>query len=462
MGKYRKEKDLLGEKALPSDSYYGINTLRAKENFPISPLKNHKELVRAICQIKIAAFKLFNDFNVFDKKICNAVIKAASEVFEGDFDNFIVVDVFQAGAGTSLHMNINEVIANRANELLGKPLGSYNPIHPNDTVNYGQSTNDVVPTAMRIATIRLSEGLTSAMTMLADAFLKKGTAFRGLIKSGRTHLTDATPITLGDEFKAYGMTIKKDSATIRNSLKNLYLIGLGGTATGSGLNAPEVYRKNIVKYLSRETGIRLKMNRSLFEAMENQGDFSHYMGALKTSSLNLIRICNDLRLLSSGPMTGLNEIVLPKVQAGSSIMPGKINPSIPEMVTMVCFYVCGTEQTLSLAVQAGQLELNVMMPIIAHSVLTSTEYLTNAINVFTKRCIKGITANREVLKEYALRSLGLATVLNPVLGYEKVAALVNRARRENKTVLELIREQNIIPEAELSKLIKNKGRSYLR
>lgn len=454
MKKYRVEKDFLGEKKLPYNVYYGINAFRAKENFPISSLKNHKELIKAICQIKIAAFRLFYDFQIFDKKICETVIQAAKEVIEGAFDEFIIIDLFQAGAGTSLHMNINEVIANRANELLGKTLGSYTPIHPNDTVNYGQSTNDVIPTAIRIATIRLAEQLFCSMTKLSNSLLEKGYEFKDLIKSGRTHLADATPITLGDEFEAYGLTISRDCETIKKSIKNLYDIGLTGTATGSGINAPLPYKKHILHYLHRETGIKLKLNKSLFESMENQGDFSHFMGSLKTFSLNLIRICNDLRLLSSGPNTGLNEIILPKVQAGSSIMPGKVNPSIPEMATMVSFYVSGMENTVAMAVQAGQLELNVMMPIIAHAVLTSVEYLTKGLTVLEAKCVRDIKANEEILKKYAFKSLGIATVLVPLLGYRRVAELVEKARREKKTVIQLIREQNIVSEKKLATLIK--------
>ena len=453
MKTFRKEKDFLGEVLIPKNAYYGINSFRASQNFPISSTKNHKELVKAIAKVKLSAFKLFRDNKIFEPKICDAVIKAATELYNGLFDEHLIVDVFQAGAGTSLHMNINEIIANRANELLGNPLGSYKPVHPNDTVNYAQSTNDVIPTAMRIAVISVSKNLFIAIKELSESFLKKGKQFKNLIKSGRTHLCDATPITLGDEFSAYGLTLKKEASLIKKATKAFYEVGISGTATGSGINAPVVYKKNIIKYLQKETSIGLRLNPSLFEAMQNQGDFAHFMGSLKSFALNMIRISNDLRLLSSGPNTGLNEITLPKVQAGSSIMPGKVNPSIPEMLTMVCFYVCGMEETVAMAVQAGQLELNVMMPIIAHATLSSVEYLTNAVKVMNEKCIKGIEAKEEKLKEYAFKSLGLATILNPVFGYEKVAELVNQAREQNKTIIQLIKEKRLLAEKELTALI---------
>lgn len=444
MNKLRKEKDFLGEVYIPKDAYYGINTFRARENFPISGKKNHKELIKAICKIKVAAFLLFKDYQIFDKEICEAVIKAAEEIIAGKFEEHIIVDVFQAGAGTSLHMNINEVIANRANELLGHKKGEYKPVHPNDTVNACQSTNDVIPTAMRLATLSITGALFDQLKKLSDTFIKKGQEFSKLIKAGRTHLMDATNISLGDEFTAYGLTIKKDLNTLKEASKKFLVVGLSGTATGSGINTDKNYKKWIVRYLSQYTGIPFKKNVSLFEAMENQGDFSHFMGSLKTLCLNLIRISNDLRLMSSGPNTGLNEIELPKVQAGSSIMPGKVNPSIPEMFTMVCFYVIGAEHTVSFAVQAGQLELNVMMPIIANAALTSIEYLTNATAVFNDKCVKGIVAHKEVLARYAESSLEFAMAFHKTLGYEKVAEVVNEARNKGKPVIEILKEKKLL------------------
>ncbi|MCX7769695.1 MAG: aspartate ammonia-lyase [Proteobacteria bacterium] len=452
--KKRLEKDFLGTVEIPEEVYYGVNTTRALHNFPISGLKNHEELIRAITEIKLSACLLFRDLKKIDKRCADAIIKACEELINGKLIDQIVVDVFQAGAGTSLNMNINEVIANRANEILGFPKGTYKPIHPNDTVNMAQSTNDVIPTAMRISTIRMALRLIEKTDKLAKTFLKKGKEFKNLIKSGRTHLMDATPITLGDEFTAYGNAIKKDSKFIKMLLEPLYIIGLGGTATGSGVNAPKEYQENITTYLKKTTGIPLKRNPDLFEAMQNQSDFARFMGGIKSLTLNLIRITNDLRLLSSGPNTGLNEIRLPEVQAGSSIMPGKVNPSILEMTTMVCFFVIGMEQTVSFSVQAGQLELNVMMPIIANSVLWSLEYLTNAIEILDNKCISGIKANNEILKKYARSSLALATILSPHIGYEKTAEIVKLAKKTGKPILDIIDEQKILTKKDFENLLK--------
>lgn len=452
--KNRLEKDFLGIKEISEQAYYGIHTKRALENFPISGLKNHRELIKAITEIKLSVILLFRDLKKIDQKHSEAIITACKEILNGKLLDEIVVDVFQAGAGTSLNMNINEVIANRANEILGFPKGSYKPIHPNDTINIAQSTNDVIPAATRIATIRMTNKLIEKGKKLYKTFFKKGTEFKNFIKSGRTHLMDATPITLGDEFQAYGNALKKDCDYIKILLKPLYTVGIGGTATGSGINAPKEYRENITSYLSKTTKLRLIQNPDLFEAMQNQADLARLMGGVKTLTLNIIRITNDLRLLSSGPNTGFNEIKLPEVQAGSSIMPGKINPSILEMTAMVCFFVLGMDTTVSMAVSAGQLELNVMMPIIANSMLWALEYLTNAIEVLDKKCISGIKANKEILKKYAQSSLALATILSPYIGYERTAEIVKLSRKTGKPILDLIREQNILSDKEIEKLLK--------
>lgn len=452
--KNRLERDFLGIKEISEQAYYGIHTKRALENFPISGLKNHRELIKAIAEIKLSVILLFRDLKKIDQKHSEAIITACKEILNGKLLDEIVVDVFQAGAGTSLNMNINEVIANRANEILGFPKGSYKPIHPNDTINIAQSTNDVIPAATRIATIRMTNKLIEKGKKLYKTFFKKGTEFKNFIKSGRTHLMDATPITLGDEFQAYGNALKKDCDYIKLLLKPLYTVGIGGTATGSGINAPKEYRENITSYLSKITKLRLIQNPDLFEAMQNQADLARLMGGVKTLTLNLIRITSDLRLLSSGPNTGFNEIKLPEVQAGSSIMPGKINPSILEMTAMVCFFVLGMDTTVSMAVSAGQLELNVMMPIIANSMLWALEYLTNAIEVLDKKCISGIKANKEILKKYAQSSLALATILSPYIGYERTAEIVKLSRKTGKPILDLIREQNILSDKEIEKLLK--------
>jgi aspartate ammonia-lyase len=460
--KFRIEHDFLGEKKIPFNAYYGINTQRAIENFPISGLKNHKEFVKAIVEIKLSAAKLFKDYKLVEKTIANAIIKACLEILKGKWNDQIVIDIFQAGAGTSLNMNINEIIANRANELLGFKKGSYSPAHPNDTVNKAQSTNDVIPTAMRISVIRMAETLLPAMDNLATAFLEKGKAFKNIIKSGRTHLMDAPPISLGDEFKAYGNCIEKDKQYIKKLMEPLYYVGIGGSATGSGINVPEIYKKHIVDYISKTTRLHLKPNPDLYEAMQNQSDFVRLMGGIKTFALNLIRITNDLRLMSSGPNTGLNEITLPEVQAGSSIMPGKVNPSILEMVAMVCFFVCGMENTVAMAVQAGQFELNVMMPIIANATLMSIEYLKNSIEILEKKCISGIEPNVETLKKYAESSLGVATILSPYIGYEKTAELVKLAKKHNIPIIELIKKQNILSSEEIENLFRSSTQKIIK
>lgn len=460
MRKYRIEKDFLGKKLIDNYFLYGIHTKRALENFPISGQRNHHELIKAIVEIKISAMKIFRDFNFFPQSICNAVIEAGREIIEGKISEHIQVDVFQAGAGTSLNMNINEVMANRANEILGNKRGVYKPVHPNDTVNFAQSTNDVIPTAIRIATIRLSNKLIKEISFLTDTLKKKGVEFKNLIKAGRTHLSDALPVTLGEEFLAYGIALEKDLKKIKDSMKNLYYIGISGTAVGSGANAPEFYKDNIVKYLSIETQIPLKRSLSLYEAMQNQTDLAHFMGSLKSLCLNLIRIGNDLRLMSSGPNTGLNEIKLPEVQAGSSIMPGKINPSILEMLTMVCFFVLGMECTVAMAVQAGQFELNVFLPVIAYGTLNSIEYLTNALRITRLRCIKGITANKEVLQNYVFKSLAVATILSPKIGYEKTAEIVKEAKKTGKDITTIIKEKNIMSNDEFMELIKSSVLSF--
>ncbi len=452
---FRIEHDFLGEKKIPKDAYYGIHTKRALENFPISGVKNHKDFIKAIVEIKASVARLCIDYKVYEPNIGNAIISTCKEILNGSLIDEVLVDQFQAGAGTSLNMNVNEVIANRANELLGGRKGIYKPIHPNDTVNFAQSTNDVIPAAMRIATIRLTSNLVKEGKALSKSFNKKAREFKNFIKAGRTHLTDATPIRLGDEFFAYGIAIEKDIEAIKNALKNLYFLGLSGTATGSGINAPDFYKENIVKYLSEETGLPLKKAKSLYEAMQNQCDFSHLMGSINALCLNLFRITSDLRLLGSGPATGFNEIRLPEVQAGSSIMPGKINPSILEMFGMVCFYVSGMNQLVSMAVASGQLELNVFMPVIANSTLTAIEYLTNAIRVLREKCIEGIKANKKILDRYALTSLGLPTILSPKLGYEKTALIVKEAREKNKAVIDLLEEKKIMTRKEVIDFIKN-------
>ncbi|MDP2210047.1 MAG: aspartate ammonia-lyase [Bacteroidota bacterium] len=452
MQSFRLEKDSLGEKHIPDESYYGIQTQRALENFHISNLKAHNEFIESYLLIKKTAAIANKKCNVLDKKIADAIISACDEILSGRFIDQFVVDVYQAGAGTSFNMNVNEVIANRALELTGEEKGDYSLINPNDHVNMSQSTNDTYPTAMRIAVLFKLQKLLPTLQKLQSELANKEKEFIDVIKSGRTHLQDATPISLGQEFSGYASVLKKHIETINDSKKYLLELGLGGTAVGTGLNTPTDYRDVVIEELQKLTGMEFKKADNYFEAMQSMFPFVHLSNALANLSLDLIRIANDLRLLSSGPMTGLAEIKLPAVQPGSSIMPGKINPSIAEMLNMVCFQVIGNNTTISLAAQAGQLELNVMMPVINYNLLQTIEILTNAITVFSEKCVKGIEANRERCKNYSEKSISVATLLSPKIGYLKTAELVKEALEKNVTVKKLVIEKGIMTEKDFDAL----------
>jgi len=453
---FRKEKDSLGEKLIRDDVYYGVQTVRAIDNFPISDFTLSREIVNAIAQIKIAAAKANMELKKLDKRRGDAIVKAAKEVLDGKFEGNFPVDAFQAGAGTSSHMNLNEVIANRACEILGGKKGEHSLVHPNDHVNLGQSTNDVFPTAIRIASLELLRKLLPEMSLLEKAFRDKGREFKSIIKSGRTHLQDAVPMTLGNEFNAYGESVKRWRINIENATKSLQALGIGGSAVGSGINTHPKYREKIVKNLCEVTGLNLKSSSDLFEAMQSMAPFVELSGNLKSFSLDLIRICNDLRLLSSGPRTGFNEINLPPVQPGSSIMPGKVNPVIAEMTNMVAFQVIGNDLTISMAAQAGQLELNVMMPVIAFNLIISLKILTNALRVLREKCINGIKANKDICKKYAESSLGLATILNPYIGYAAAAEVAKESIRTGKSIIDIIRERKLMSEKEIKKILKQR------
>lgn len=452
MQSFRLEKDSLGEKHISKDSYYGIQTQRALENFPISNLKSHKEFIESYLLIKKAAAITNRKCNVLEKKVADAIILACDEILSGKFIDQFVVDVYQAGAGTSFNMNVNEVIANRALELTGAEKGNYSLINPNDHVNMSQSTNDTYPTAMRIAALFKIQKFLPALQQLQNELKNKEKDFSDIIKSGRTHLQDATPISLGQEFSGYASVLKKHIETINDSKKYLLELGLGGTAVGTGINTPKDYRDVVIVELQKLTGMEFKKADNCFEAMQSMFPFVHLSNAYASLSLDLIRIANDLRLLSSGPMTGLAEIKFPFVQPGSSIMPGKINPSIAEMLNMVCFQVIGNNTTISLAAQAGQLELNVMMPVINYNLLQSIEILTNAITVFSEKCVKGIDANKERCKNYAEQSISIATLLSPKIGYLKTAELVKEALEKNITVKKLVIEKGIMTEKDFDAL----------
>jgi aspartate ammonia-lyase len=449
MAEMRKEKDSLGFVEVPANAYYGAQTARAVENYPISGMRAHPLLIRAIGMVKRAAAEANRELGTVNDRRADAIIQAAQEVIDGKWNAEFVVDVFQAGAGVSFHMNANEVIANRANEILGGKLGEYAEVHPNDHVNYGQSTNDVFPTAMRVAALLALETLYPELDALAAAFAQKGTEFDGVMKAGRTHMQDAVPIRLGQEFAAYGVAIRKAGETLRQAADGLRELGLGGSAVGTGLNTHPEYRVKAVANLARIAEQPLFPAEDLRWAMQSNACMAQVSGALRGLALELIRISNDLRLLSSGPNTGFNEIHLPSLQPGSSIMPGKINPVMAELAAMVSFQVVGNDMAVALAVQAGQLELNVMMPAMAYNVLQSITILANMLRVFTERCVAGITANEAKCRQYAERTIALATALNPLIGYAKAAELVKESVASGISIVELVRKKGLLTEEQI-------------
>ena len=453
MAQTRKEKDSLGFFEVPAQAYYGAQTARAVENYPISGMRAHPLLIRAIAMVKRAAAEANRELGTVNARRADAIIHAAQEVIDGKWNDEFVVDVFQAGAGVSFHMNANEVIANRANEILGGKLGEYVEVHPNDHVNYGQSTNDVFPTAMRIAALLALETLYPELDALASAFAQKGQEFESVIKSGRTHMQDAVPIRLGQEFRAYEIAIEKASEALRQASDGLRELGLGGTAVGTGLNTHPEYRKKAVENLSRISEQPLFPAGDLRWAMQSQACMAQVSGALRGLALEVIRISNDLRLLSSGPNTGFNEIHLPSLQPGSSIMPGKVNPVMAELAAMVSFQVIGNDTAVALAVQAGQLELNVMMPTMAYNVLQSIMILANTLHQFTERCVAGITANEAKCREYAEKTIALATALNPHIGYAKAAELVKESVQSGQSIVELLRSRKLLNDEEIAQVL---------
>ena len=449
----RTEKDSLGLKDVPGDVYYGIQTARAVENFPISGLRAHATLIRAIAMVKEAAGEANRELGLVDAKTTNAIIRAAQEVQQGKWHEHFVVDVFQAGAGVSFHMNANEVIANRASELLGGKLGEYKHAHPNDHVNYGQSTNDVFPTSMRLAALLELEPLYAALDGLIAALRAKGEEFHHILKSGRTHMMDAVPIRLGQEFTAYAGAIKRAKQAIQQQSELLRELGLGGSAVGTGLNTHPDYREKAVANLARISAQKLTPVDDMRYAMQSNLAMSSVSSALRNLALEVIRISNDLRLLASGPNTGLAEINLPALQPGSSIMPGKINPVMAELAAMVSFQVIGYDTAVALATQSGQLELNVMMPTMAHSVLTSITIMTNMLRQLTDFCIKGITANQKRCETYAQSTVSLATALNPYIGYAKAAEIVKESIATGKTIIDIARAKGYLSEEQIKEIL---------
>jgi len=453
----RIEKDSLGERSIPADAYYGVQTHRALENFPISGLKPKPAYVEATVHIKRAAAKVNKALGLLDQKKADAIIGAADEILGGKLREWFVVDVYQAGAGTSHNMNVNEVIANRAIELLGGEKGDYSLIHPNDHVNMAQSTNDVCPTAIRIAAVRLSDELLPSLIRLEQGFAAKAKEFDDIIKSGRTHLQDAVPIRLGQEFGAYALNVRKHREGVQKAADSNKELGIGGTAVGTGLNAHPKYRPMMVKELSQELKINFRMADDYFEAMQSLRTFTELSGALRNLAQDLIRIANDLRLFSSGPKTGLAEISLPAVQPGSSIMPGKVNPVMAEMLNMVCFQVIGCDLTVLLSAQAGQMELNVMMPVVAFNLLHELEIMRTAVDAFVKFCVEGISANRERSREYAEGSMSIVTVLNPHIGYAKAAEIAKEYLRSGKSIKQIVLEKGLMSKEKLEEVFDLRG-----
>jgi aspartate ammonia-lyase len=478
MTQMRQEKDSLGVVAVPAGAMYGAQTARAVENFPISGMRASKFLIRAIGMVKQAAAEANGELGAISDERARAIAAAAAEVVAGRWDAEFVVDVFQAGAGVSFHMNANEVIANRANEIIasgklmdGKAdssaalrndkteeveraaLGKYEWVHPNDHVNFGQSTNDVFPTAMRVGTLLALKELYPVLDGLAESFAAKGREFDGVLKAGRTHMQDAVPVRLGQEFAAYGVAIAKARESIARAADSLRELGLGGSAVGTGVNTVAGYRERAIAKLAELSGEKLVPAQDMRWAMQSCAPMAEVSGALRGLALEVIRISNDLRLLASGPNTGLNEIALPALQPGSSIMPGKVNPVLAELAAMVAFQVVGNDVAVAMAVQAGQLELNVMMPAMSYGVLQSITILTNMLRELDHRCVRGITPNEARCTFYAQSTVALATALNPYIGYAKAAEIVKESIATGRSVIEIAREKKLLSEEQIAEIL---------
>lgn len=453
MSDHRIEKDSLGEREVPSDVYWGIQTLRGRENYPVSGLRASVYMVRAYALLKLAAVRANVALNGLDERRGTALAQAAGELAEGKFDAQFPIDVFQAGAGVSFHMNVNEVLTNRGLEILGLPRGDYRDLSPNDHVNRGQSTNDTYPSAAQVAVLLALRDLRPAIVTLAASLERKAQEFQKVPKAGRTHLKDAMPVTLGAEFRAYATVLERVIEALPTVERALAEIPLGGSAVGTGVNSVPGFRARAVEEYAQLTGLPLVPGRDPFETMQSRYPLGFASAWLRTLALELIRIANDVRLLASGPHTALDEIRVPEIQPGSSIMPAKVNPSAAECLNMVAFHVVGADAATALAVQAGQLEINVMMPLAAYEVLFSAEILTNYLPVFARTCVDGLTANAPRLEQYLLQSTAIATVLTPKLGYLKVAELVHESQATGKTIKELLLEHHLLSPAEIEETL---------
>ncbi len=451
---FRMEIDTLGEVGVPKDAYYGAQTQRAVDNFKVSGICFQPEFVRAQAIIKRAAAKANMTAGVLDQKLGDAIVTASEEVMDGAFADQFVLDVFQAGAGTSQNMNVNEVIANRANEILGGRLGEYAFVHPNDHVNMGQSTNDTIHTAIHISgVVDAYDKLLPAVTAMRATLQTKAEAFDHVIKCGRTHLQDAVPIRLGQEFSAYVQMMKNAERRIVHALDSLQELAVGGSAVGTGLNTPPRYREYVIEHINAITGRSFRTPANMFAALPGCDAVIEFSGALRVLATDMKKIADDIRLLGSGPLVGLRELRLPAVQPGSSIMPGKVNPVMAEMMNMVCAHVFGCDTTIMHAAHGGQLDLNVMMPVVGYTLLLEITTLSGGMNAFNDRCLAGLEANEDVCADYAERSTALATALNPLIGYHKAAKLAQEAFREGKTVRVLAKEQKLVDKAELDRAL---------
>ncbi|KQP02229.1 aspartate ammonia-lyase [Pseudorhodoferax sp. Leaf265] len=453
---FRIEHDLLGDREVPAEVYYGVHTLRAVENFPITgtAISIYPELIKALACVKQAAAHANHELGLLDEKRCNAISAACDELLAGKLHEQFVVDVIQGGAGTSTNMNANEVIANRALELLGHAKGQYQHLHPNEQVNIGQSTNDVYPSSLKIATWFGIAGLVDAMEVLRQSFARKADEFKDILKMGRTQLQDAVPMTLGQEFGTYAVMLEEDQQRLREAVLLICEINMGATAIGTGITAHPDYAPLVLKHLQRITGIPLVTAPNLIEATQDCGAFVQLSGVLKRVAVKLSKICNDLRLLSSGPRAGFNEINLPPMQAGSSIMPGKVNPVIPEVVNQVAFEVIGNDITVSFAAEAGQLQLNAFEPIIAHSLFKSVAHLRSACLTLSSRCVDGITANAEHLRGLVANSIGIVTALNPYIGYANATAVAQEAHATGGSVYAIVLAKGLLTKQQLDEILR--------
>jgi len=451
---YRTEKDSMGSVKVPKEAYFGAQTQRAVENFPISGWRFEREFLYALGLIKYAAAKANSDLGLLPRRISRAIEKASLEVMDGRWDEQFLVDIFQTGSGTSTNMNANEVIANRANEILGGQKGKYKPVHPNDHVNLGQSSNDIFPTAIHIASAGLiQKNLLPALNDLFKILKAKGKEFFPIIKIGRTHLQDATPVRLGQEFGGYARQVQLDIYRLKKGMKSLFELPIGGTAVGTGINTHPLFAKKVIAIINKEKGWYLREALDHFEAQAARDALVEISGILKTAAVSLIKIANDIRWLGSGPRCGIGEIRLPETQPGSSIMPGKVNPVIPESLIQVCAQVIGNDSAITLGGLSGNFELNVMMPLMAHNLIQSIRLLANAVDNFTKKCIMGINANRERCQEMIEKSLALATSLTPKIGYDKAAQIAKKAYEQNKTIREVVKEEGLFFREELNRLL---------